>query len=181
MYNLIGCTLPLSNPTGNYKMSGLLHSFIREAGNGKNPTTVGCVVSLVSSLFTLLDRVAMSCCKWWPSHFLLSSPANFFSVMHTTSYSGHQAIAYKLGMDPRMKISLYAMGFSTTCLFIRAIYWTVEWKSYLHTAIFQRTSWMAAWSFSLSSHSNLFYPGFLILPIQRRFHLLDTTPSYGKA
>lgn len=33
----------------------------------------------------------------------------------------HQALAYKSGMDPRMKISLCAMAFSTTCLFIRYV------------------------------------------------------------
>ncbi|KAI6002087.1 RTA1-domain-containing protein [Pisolithus albus] len=151
------------------------------AGNGKNPTT-GSTIMLAG---IIMQMVAITLFVIFSSEFLLRYVYDRPLKLPADDLERHQAIAYQLGMDPRMKLSLYAMGFSTTCLFIRAIYRTVEltdgWNGkIISTQLYFNVldgGMVALAIFTL----NIFHPGFLILPIQRRFHPLDATPSYGKA
>ncbi|KAI6014435.1 hypothetical protein PISMIDRAFT_481881 [Pisolithus microcarpus 441] len=151
------------------------------AGNGKNPTT-GSTIMLAG---IIMQMVAITLFVIFSSEFLLRYAYDRPLKLPADDLERHQAIAYKLGMDPRMKLSLYAMGFSTTCLFIRAIYRTVEltngWNGrIISTQLYFNVldgGMVALAIFTL----NIFHPGFLILPIQRRFYPLDATPSYGKA
>lgn len=151
------------------------------AGNGKNPTT-GSTIMLAG---IIMQMVAITLFVIFSSEFLLRYVYDRPLKLPADDLERHQAIAYQLGMDPRMKLSLYAMGFSTTCLFIRAIYRTVEltdgWNGkIISTQLYFNVldgGMVALAIFTL----NIFHPGFLILPIQRRFYPLDATPSYGKA
>lgn len=151
------------------------------AGNGKNPTT-GSTIMLAG---IIMQMVAITLFVIFSSEFLLRYVYDRPLKLPADDLERHQAIAYQLGIDPRMKLSLYAMGFSTTCLFIRAIYRTVEltdgWNGkIISTQLYFNVldgGMVAPAIFTL----NIFHPGFLILPIQRRFYPLDATPSYGKA
>ncbi|KAI6132910.1 RTA1-domain-containing protein [Pisolithus croceorrhizus] len=151
------------------------------AGNGKNPTTGGTI--MLAGI--IMQMVAITLFVIFSSEFLLRYAYDQPLKPPADDMERHQAIAYKLGIDPRMKISLYAMGFSTTCLFIRAIYRTVEltdgWNGrIISTQLYFNVLDGGMVALAIST-LNVFHPGFLILPIQRRFYPLDATPSYGKA
>ncbi|KAI6145077.1 RTA1 like protein-domain-containing protein [Pisolithus tinctorius] len=151
------------------------------AGNGKNPTTGGNVILIG----IIMQMVAITLFVIFSSEFLLRYAYDQPLKPPADDLERHQSIAYKLGMDPRIKISLYAMGFNTTCLFIRAVYRTVElidgWNGrIISTQLYFNVldgGMVVLAIFTL----NIFHPGFLILPIRHRFYSLDATPWCGKA
>ncbi|KAF9224839.1 RTA1-domain-containing protein, partial [Gyrodon lividus] len=155
------------------------------AGNQKNPITggnimlAGIIMQMVAiTLFVILGTEFLCRYAWNKP---LKAPAD--------DMERHQALSYELGMDKRTKIALYAMGFSTTCLFIRAVYRTIEltdgWTGriiatqiYFSTLLRLRFGGMVTLAiFTL----NIFHPGYLILPLQRRFHHVNSVQAYTKA
>ncbi|KAL4076751.1 RTA1 like protein-domain-containing protein [Scleroderma yunnanense] len=151
------------------------------AGNGKDPTTGGNVM-LVG---IIMQMVAITFFIIFASEFLIRYSNDRPLKKPADELERHQALAYKLGMDPRMKISLYAMAFSTTCLFIRAVYRTIELTNGWNGRIISTQLYFNVLDGGMVTLAiftlNIFHPGFLILPIQRRFHQLNASPSYGKA
>ncbi|KAG6330010.1 hypothetical protein ID866_9078 [Astraeus odoratus] len=150
------------------------------AGNGKDPTTGGNVMLIG----IIMQMVAITVFVIFASEFLLRYASDKPLKGPADDMERHQALAYRLGMDPRMKISLYAMAFSTTCLFIRAIYRTVELTDGWNGRIISTELYFNVLDGGMVILAiftlNIFHPGFLVLPIQRRFHQINT-PSYGKA
>ncbi|KIM54062.1 hypothetical protein SCLCIDRAFT_1222277 [Scleroderma citrinum Foug A] len=151
------------------------------AGNGKDPTTGGNIMLIG----IIMQMVAITLFIIFASEFLFRYAKDRPLKEPADELERHQALAYKLGMDPRMKISLCAMAFSTTCLFIRAVYRTIEltdgWNGrIISTQLYFNVldgGMVVLAIFTL----NIFHPGFLVLPIQRRFHRINDNPSYGKA
>lgn len=149
------------------------------AGNGKDPTTGGNIMLIG----IIMQMVAITLFIVFASEFLFRYTTDRPLKKPADELERHQALAYQHGMDPRMKISLYAMAFSTTCLFIRAVYRTIEltdgWNGrIIATQLYFNVldgGMVVLAIFTL----NIFHPGFLILPIQRRFHQMNDSPSCG--
>ncbi|KAF9238947.1 RTA-like protein [Melanogaster broomeanus] len=90
----------------------------------------------------------------------------------------HQALSRGLGMDKRMKFALYAMGFSTTCLFIRAVYRTIELTDGWNGRIIATELYFNVLDGGMVTLAiftlNIFHPGYLILPLQRSSHQVES-------
>ncbi|KAF9238967.1 RTA1-domain-containing protein [Melanogaster broomeanus] len=144
------------------------------AGNGRDPTTGGNV--MLAGI--IIQMVAITLFVIFTSEFLyryacdkpLKAPAN--------DLERHQALAYGLGMDKRMKLALYAMGFSTICLFVRAVYRTIEltdgWSGRIIATELYFNVLDGGMVILAIFTLNIFHPGYLILPLQHRFHQVES-------
>ncbi|KIJ63599.1 hypothetical protein HYDPIDRAFT_29392 [Hydnomerulius pinastri MD-312] len=151
------------------------------AGNGNDPTTGGNIMLIG----IILQMVAITLFVIFGSEFLFRYANDKPLKAPADDLERHQALSYELGMDKRMKIALYAMGFSTTCLFIRAVYRTIELTDGWNGRIISTQIYFNVLDGGMVTLAiftlNIFHPGYLILPLQRRFHRFDTVDSYTKA
>ncbi|KAH7920424.1 RTA1-domain-containing protein [Leucogyrophana mollusca] len=150
------------------------------AGNGKDPTTGGSIMLIG----IVIQMVAISA-------FVLCAGEFFYRYANdkplrkaADDFEKHSAISeYARGMDPRMKIMIYAMAFTTTCLFIRAVYRTIEltdgWNGrIIATQIYFNV--LDGGMVTLAIYTlNIFHPGYLILPLQRASkYYRNSSPDY---
>ncbi|KAH7912843.1 RTA1 like protein-domain-containing protein [Hygrophoropsis aurantiaca] len=138
------------------------------AGNGNDPTTGGTIMLIG----IVIQMVAISAFVMCAGEFLYRYATNQPLHKAEDDFEKHSSVSdYVRGMDPRMKIMLYAMTFTTTCLFIRAVYRTVEltdgWNGrIISTQVYFNV--LDGGMVTLAIYTlNIFHPGFLILPIQR--------------
>lgn len=151
------------------------------AGNGEDPTTGGSIM-LVG---IIIQMVAITL-------FIITATEFFYRYASDKPFrkEAHSDMekpkgTYNTGaMDPRMKIACYAMAFSTTCLFIRAVYRTIEltdgWNGrIIATQVYFNVldgGMVTLGMFTL----NIFHPGYFILPMLYRYRQSgESTESFG--
>jgi len=140
------------------------------AGNGEDPTTGGTIMLIG----IIIQMVAITL-------FLITASEFFYRYAFDKPIrkDAHNDLekprgAYSTGaMDPRMKIAIYAMAFSTICLFIRAVYRTIEltdgWNGrIIATQVYFNV--LDGGMVTLGMYTlNIFHPGYLIMPVLYRY------------
>jgi len=151
------------------------------AGNGSDPTTGGNIMLIG----IIIQMVAITL-------FIITACEFFFRYANdkplraaSSDSEKHHALSYASGMDPRMKIMTYAMAFTTTCLFIRAVYRTVELTDGWNGKIIATQVYFNALDGGMVVLAifalNIFHPGYLILPLVRRYHADESSAYLARA
>lgn len=137
------------------------------AGNQKDPTTGGNI--MLAGI--IMQMVAITLFVILGTEFLYRYASNKPLKAPADDLERHQALSYDLGMDTRMKLSLYAMAFSTICLFIRAVYRTIELTDGWNGRIIATQLYFNVLDGGMVTLAiftlNIFHPGYLIFPLLR--------------
>lgn len=151
------------------------------AGNGEDPTTGGNVMLIG----IIIQMVAITL-------FIFTATEFFYRYAYDKPY--HKAASGDMekskgfysssGMEPRLKIACYALAFSTTCLFIRAVYRTIEltdgWNGrIIATQVYFNV--LDGGMVTLAIYTlNIFHPGMLVLPMMHRYSQNnESTDTFG--